>query len=71
MSCLTLAVLRAVDALHGSHNLSDDAWADLVEATGEHGALEVTLLCGWYHAISYSVRALRLPLEPDTTPIPT
>jgi hypothetical protein len=64
-------VLRALDELHGSHDLSDDAWSDLVDAIGQDGALEVTLLCGWYHAISYVVRALRLPLEPDTAPIPT
>jgi hypothetical protein len=60
-----------VDALHGSHDLSDDAWSALVDAIGEDGALDVTLLCGWYHAISYAVRALRLPLEPGTAPIPT
>ena len=65
------AVLRAVDELHGSHDLSDDAWSGLVDAIGQDGALEVTLLSGWYHAISYAVRALRLPLEPDTAPIPT
>ena len=65
------AVLRSVDALHDSHDLADDVWSDLVEAVGEDGALEVTLLSGWYHAISYAVRALRLPLEPGTDPIPT
>lgn len=65
------AVLRAVDALHDSHDLTDDSWSNLADAIGEDGALEVTLLCGWYHAISYAVRALRLPLEPDTGPIPT
>ena len=65
------AVLRAVDELHDVHDLSDDAWSGLVAAIGQDGALEVTLLSGWYHAISYAVRALRLPLEPDTAPIPT
>jgi alkylhydroperoxidase family enzyme len=65
------AVLRSVDALHGSHDLADDEWSALVDAIGQDGALEVTLLCGWYHAISYAVRALRLPLEPGTAPIPT
>jgi alkylhydroperoxidase family enzyme len=65
------AVLAAVDQLHTSHDLSDDAWSDLADAIGEEGALEVTLLGGWYHAISYAVRALRLPLEPGTAPIPT
>jgi hypothetical protein len=60
------AVLRSVDALHDFYDLSNDAWSELVAAIGEDGALEVTLLCGCYHAISYAVRALRLPLEPGT-----
>ena len=41
----------------------------LVDTIGEEAALELTLLCGWYHAISFAVRVLRLPLEPDTSPI--
>ena len=64
------AVIEAVDQLHTGNDLDDDAWASLVAAVGEDGAIEVTLLCGWYHAISYAVRALRLPLEPGTAPIP-
>jgi alkylhydroperoxidase family enzyme len=64
------AVIRAVDALHGQSDLSDGEWADLVAAAGEDGALEVALLCGWYHAISFAVRALRLPLEPGTVGFP-
>lgn len=64
------AVLRAVDALHEESDLSDEQWAGLVAATGEDGALEVILLCGWYHAISFAARALRLPLEPGTVGFP-
>jgi hypothetical protein len=30
----------------------------------------VALLCGWYHAISFAARALRLPLEPGTVGFP-
>jgi hypothetical protein len=63
-------VLHAVDALHATCDLSDERWADLVAATGEDGALEVVLLCGWYHAISFAARALRLPLEPGTVGFP-
>lgn len=63
------ALLAAVDDLHETSDLSDRRWADLVSAGGEEVALEVTLLSGWYHAISYAVRALRLPLEPGTAPI--
>ena len=64
------AVLRAVDQLYATHDLSDEAWSELTAAIGEDGALEITLLCGWYHAISFATRALRLPLEPGTAPIP-
>jgi alkylhydroperoxidase family enzyme len=62
------AVLRAVDELHATCDLADDAWDALVAAVGEDGALDVLLLAGWYHAISYTVRALRLPMEPGTAP---
>lgn len=58
------AVLAAVDELHTTSDLGDPTWADLVAATGEDGALDLLLVCGWYHAISFTVRALRLPLEP-------
>jgi alkylhydroperoxidase family enzyme len=64
------AVLRAVDALHAASDLSDEQWDALVAASGEDGALEVVLLCGWYHAISFAARALRLPLEPGTVGFP-
>jgi alkylhydroperoxidase family enzyme len=63
------AVLRAVDRLHDTHDLDDATWAALVGGVGEDGALDVLLLAGWYHAISYAVRALRLPMEPGTPTI--
>jgi alkylhydroperoxidase family enzyme len=64
------AVLWAVDALHAESDLSDEQWDALVSAAGEDGALEVALLCGWYYAISFAARALRLPLEPGTVGFP-
>ncbi len=64
------AVLRAVDELHTSADLADDTWEVLVGSVGEAGALDLLLLAGWYRAISYAVRALRLPLEPGTSPLP-
>jgi len=63
-------VIAAVDALHHDNELHDATWSELVEAVGTDAALEVTLLAGWYHAISYAVRTLRLPLEPGTDAIP-
>ncbi|TDC87260.1 carboxymuconolactone decarboxylase family protein [Actinomadura sp. 7K507] len=60
------AVLRAVDALCGTNDLTDDQWHDLADAIGDEASVDLLLLCGWYHAISFVARALRLPLEPDT-----
>ena len=61
------AVLKAVDELHATYDLADGTWADLTDAVGDDGALDLLLVCGWYHAISFTVRALRLPLEPGAT----
>jgi alkylhydroperoxidase family enzyme len=58
------AILRAVDELHRTSDLGDETWTELVAAVGDAGALDLVLVCGWYHAISFAVRALRLPLEP-------
>jgi hypothetical protein len=33
---------------------------------GEEGAIDLLLIAGWYHAISYAARALRLTQEPGT-----
>ncbi|WP_432189738.1 carboxymuconolactone decarboxylase family protein [Streptomyces sp. Tue6028] len=63
------AVLEAVDELHRTCDLRDETWGSLVAVAGEDAALEVVLICGWYHAVSFAVRALRLPLEPGTGPI--
>jgi alkylhydroperoxidase family enzyme len=63
------AVLHAVEELRDRHDLTDDTWEELVSAVGEDGAVDLMLVCGWYHAISFTVRALRLPLEPGTAPL--
>lgn len=60
------AVLRAVDELHRSADLGDETWDRLIAATGQDGAIDLLLIAGWYHAISYTVRALRLTQEPGT-----
>jgi hypothetical protein len=32
----------------------------------ESEILDLTMLCGWYHAISFTARAARVPLEPGS-----
>jgi alkylhydroperoxidase family enzyme len=60
------AVIAAVDALHARNDLTDREWAALTEAVGPDGAIDLMLICGWYHAVSYVVRAARLDPEPGT-----
>lgn len=59
-------VLQAVDELHLTNDLGDNTWEELVATVGTEGAVDVILIAGWYHAISYAVRALRLTREPGT-----
>ena len=59
-------VLRTIDLLHQIHDLSDAQWDALKTVVGEEGAIDLLLICGWYHAISFVARVIRLPLEPDT-----
>ena len=64
------AVLATVDALHQRADLNDAEWQTLLDAVGEDAAVDLLLLCGWYHAISFAVNALRLPAEPGTPALP-
>jgi len=57
-------LVRAADALHEEADLDDALWADLASELTETQVLDLLLLCGWYHAISYVARAARVELEP-------
>jgi alkylhydroperoxidase family enzyme len=57
-------LILAVDSLHDQADISDELWEQLSAAFSEAALLDVLLLCGWYHAISFAARAARVPLEP-------
>jgi alkylhydroperoxidase family enzyme len=59
-----VALLRAVDELHETSDLSDACWAELQGQLSTEQVLDVLLLAGWYHAISYAANGARVPLEP-------
>jgi alkylhydroperoxidase family enzyme len=61
------ALLRAVDELHDNADISDTAWSELASWLADEQILDVLLLAGWYHAISYAANAARVPLE-DSAP---
>ena len=56
-------VLRAVDALHETGSVDDELWARLAAEFTEAQLLDLLLLCGWYHAISFAANAARV--EPE------
>jgi len=56
-------LIRAVDALHDTGDIDDPLWAALSGELSDANLLDLLILCGWYHAISFVGRAARVPLE--------
>ncbi|HJP74419.1 MAG TPA: carboxymuconolactone decarboxylase family protein [Pseudonocardiaceae bacterium] len=59
-------LLDAADSLHEGNDIDDELWARLAGQFGPEQLLDVLMLCGWYHAISFTARATRLAPEPGT-----
>jgi alkylhydroperoxidase family enzyme len=57
-------LIEAVDSLHDTANISDDLWEHLAAHFTHEQALDLFMLTGWYHSISYAANAARVPLEP-------
>jgi alkylhydroperoxidase family enzyme len=57
-------LIRLVDALHDDGDADDRLWAELSEEFDDGELLDLTMLCGWYHAISFTARCARVSLEP-------
>jgi alkylhydroperoxidase family enzyme len=56
-------LLRAVDELHDANDITDTTWASLASVLDSAQLLDLLLLAGWYHAISYVANAARVELE--------
>jgi alkylhydroperoxidase family enzyme len=56
-------LIRVVDALHDTGDVDDDLWSTAREVLDEPQMLDLLMLCGWYHAISFAGRAARV--EPE------
>ena len=56
-------LIRAVDSLHDENDIPDELWGALSAFFSEEDLLDLILLCGWYHAISFVARTVRVPLE--------
>lgn len=56
-------MIRAVDELHDTSTVSAPTWAELTTFLDEAQRLDLLLLAGWYHAISFAANGARVPLE--------
>jgi alkylhydroperoxidase family enzyme len=56
-------LIELVDALHDSADVPDALWSRLASAFRPEQLLDLLLLCGWYHAISFAATASRVPCE--------
>jgi alkylhydroperoxidase family enzyme len=57
------ALIAAVDALHHRATLSEAEFSALRAHYDDAKILEIMLLCGFYHTVSYIANGLALPLE--------
>ena len=56
-------LIEAADALHENAAIGDDLWGRLTAVFTTAQLLDTTMLCGWYHAISYTANGAGVPLE--------
>jgi alkylhydroperoxidase family enzyme len=57
-------LISAVDSLHASATIADDLYGRLAEEFTDGELLDLFMLCGWYHAISFTANAAQVDLEP-------
>lgn len=57
-------LIEAVDQLHDKATIDDLVWARLTAEFTDSECLDLLLLAGWYHAISYAANAAGVDLEP-------
>lgn len=56
-------LVLAADALHDNADVDDALFERLSEEFDDAELLDLFMLCGWYHAISYAANAARVELE--------
>ena len=56
-------LIDVADALHDRSDLDDRLWRRVSSVLSDVEVLDLLLLCGWYHAISYVANGARVGLE--------
>jgi alkylhydroperoxidase family enzyme len=63
-------IIRLADVFHETATVDDGLWSELKEEFSDEQVLELIVLAGFYHTVSFLTNALRLPLEPDAARFP-
>jgi alkylhydroperoxidase family enzyme len=63
-------LVRMVDELHDSGKITDELWAKMLRHWSQEQLLELLVLTGWYHAISFVASGVRVRLEDGATRFP-
>lgn len=58
-------LIEAADSLHDHADVDDDLWQRLQQQFSDEQLLDLLMLAGWYHAISYTANGARVELEQD------
>lgn len=56
-------LIRLVDALHDKADVCNDLWDRLKSEFSDEQLMELIVLIGFYHTVSFVTNSLRLPLE--------
>jgi len=56
-------LLDVADSLHDGSRIDDGLWERMSRELGEAEILDALMLCGWYHAISFTANGVELALE--------
>ena len=57
-------LIDVADALHETSRVDDELWRRLSDEMTEEEILDLLMLCGWYHAISFTANGIELDAEP-------
>jgi alkylhydroperoxidase family enzyme len=64
------AIVRLADALHEANDVDDGLWHELKQFFADDQLVELVQLAGFYHSVSFTLRAFRVPLEPGAPRFP-
>ncbi len=65
-----MLLIRLVDELHDTANISDQLWESLNTSFSIEQIFELIALAGFYHTVSFFANSLRLRGEPYAAPLP-